>query len=120
MNKKNKNLNIDKFILFICFCYGFTGINFIITGMVVGLHSKYFISCIIIAIIMLCMVPVSLFDERKEMRGKFSAIVCGVMHFVISIFISYIHSFWSFMVLYVAEFIISMISVRVVMNKKHK
>jgi len=120
MKKRNNSLSIDRFMLFICFCYGFTGINFIIAGMVVGLHSRYFFSCIIIAITMFSMVLVSLFDERKEMRGKFNAIVCGIMHFCTSIFIAYVHSLWSLLILYLIEFTVSIIIIRVVTNKKHK
>ncbi len=113
MNKKNTILDIGKtgkYILFICLSYGFTGINLIIFSVVEGLHSKFFTHSVVIAVIMLCMIPVSLLDNRKEMRGKLNAIMCGVIHFVMSICISCIHSFWLFMVLYVLEFVVSLIA----------
>ena len=105
-------------MLFICFSYGFTGINLIIFSFVIGVQGEEFIDLLIIAIIMFSMVPLSLLDERKKIRGKLNAIMCGVMHFVISVCISYINSFILFMILYVVELVISLIINSVVMNKK--
>ena len=120
MKKRNNNLNINKFILFICFSYGFIGINFIISGVVIGLHSRYFSSSIMIAILMLFRGSLALFDERKEMRGKFYAVLCGVVHFCISIFLAYVHSLWSLLILYLIEFIVSIVIIHIVTSKKHK
>lgn len=36
-------------------------------------------------VVMMCMAPISYFDVRKGMRGKFNVIVTLIIHFVLSL-----------------------------------
>lgn len=94
-------------ILLICLSYGFTGTNFIIAS-IFGSHHPYNKISIMLGIVMLCMVPISCFDKRKEMRGKFSATASCMIHFVLSIGIAYMYESWQIMILYAVEVVISM------------
>lgn len=97
---------LQEYILLICLNYGFTGVNFIILGMIEVNKNKHgFYSSIMLGIVMLCMVPISYFDPRKENRDKSYAIVSCIIHFVLSLFMSY--TFWWIMVFYAVEVVIS-------------
>lgn len=91
-------------ILLICLSYGFTGVNFIISSIFENnLNDAHYKMSIILGIVMLCMVPISYFDTRKEMRGKLNVIGCCVMHFALSLWISWLHLSWRTMILYAIE-----------------
>lgn len=103
-------------MLLICLSYGFTGANFIISS-IVEINSNN-VDCkisIMLGIIMLCMVPISYFDKRKEMRGKLNVIMCCIMHFALSMGISYTYLSWWIMILYIVEV---MISISIVLIKR--
>ena len=55
---------------------------------------------------MLCMVPISHFDKRNEMRGKFNVIMSGIMHLVLSLWISYLYLSWRIIIIYAIESVI--------------
>lgn len=96
-------------VLLICMNYGFTGVNFIISGIFeINSNDSDYEMSIMIGIIMLCMVPISYFDRRKEMCGKFSVTVSCIMHFALSIWTAYICLLGWIMILYAVEVLISM------------
>lgn len=105
-------LREHKNIPYICMSYGFTGANFIISGICVdGSNGSFDKLSIMFGIVMLCMVPISFFDRRKEMCGKLSVIMGCIMHLVLSLGISCLYSSWWIMVLYAVEAVIYMIVV---------
>lgn len=94
-------------VLLICLSRGFTGANFIISCIFENnLYDKYCKTFIYTGIIMLCMVPLAYFDERKEMRGKFIVIMSCIMHFVLSLLIAYALKSLRIIAFYVIEVVI--------------
>lgn len=115
MKKNNKiKRNINKLslpvnITVICLSYGFNGINFILSCIIENnCNDVYCKNSLFLGVVMLCMVPISYFDQRKEMRGKFSVIMSCIMHLVISIWISYVQWSWKIMAIYIIEVIMIM------------
>ena len=97
-----------KYLIIICLSYCFMGANFIISGIFVSYpYNADYKALIILGIIFLCRVPLAYFDNREGMRGKFYAIICCLLHFVISLLISYFHMAWWIMILYAVEVVIS-------------
>ena len=94
------------YVLLICLSYGFTGANFILSSICNNQNDSYYKVSIMLGIVMLCMIPVSWFDKRKEMRGKMYVVVCCVMHVMLSIWIAYFNSSWRIMILYAVEVIV--------------
>ena len=108
INQKSSNVFCMQInTLLTCLSYGFVGANFIIASIFES-HHPYNKTSIMLGIVMLCMVPVSCFDKRKEMRGKFSATASFIIHFVLSIGIAYMYESWHIMILYAVEVMISM------------
>ena len=106
--KKSSSVSrLDKNVLSICFSYGFTGVNCIISSIINNNADKnYNKIAIVLGVIMFCMVPVSYLDKRKELRSTLSVILCCTLHLAFSICISCIHSSWNIMLLYAVEVII--------------
>ena len=101
MKKHTSKKHIDIFpclsinILTICSAYGFAGINVIASTFFTSASDYvYDKKAFFLGIVLLCMVPISLFDARKEMRGRFNAIVCCVIYFMLSIWAAYMSSWW--------------------------
>lgn len=96
-------------ILLICLGYGFTGVNLIVSSILANNSNdvSYKLS-IMLGIVMLCMVPISYFDPREDMRGKLNAIMSCIMHLVFSLCISYFYSSWRTLIVYAIEVLISM------------
>ena len=103
-NIANRIIYLPKNLLLICLSYGFTGINFILSGIIS--NETYSKILILFGIIMLCMVPISYIDKRKEMQGKFYAIACCLMHFLLSLLVS-VFLLWWVILLYIGEIIIT-------------
>ena len=111
--------HLQKNMLLICLNYGFTGTNLIISSIFENnLSDPYYKISIMLGIVMLSMVPISYFDKRNEMRGKFNVIMCCIMHFALSLWISYIYLSWWIMIFYVVEVMISMSIVLTRRDKK--
>ena len=98
-----KNLFRNKRLL-ICLLYGCTGVNFIVSSLFSwNPDNAYPKLSLMLGVIMLSMVPISLFDNREEMRGTFNVIITSIIHFVFILCLSWIHSTWCFLILYVCE-----------------
>ena len=93
---------------FVMFCIGiYTGLR-ISDILRLRVNDVYCKNSLFLGVVMLCMVPISYFDPRKEMRGKFSVIMSCIMHLVISIWISYVQWSWKIMAIYIIEVIMIM------------
>lgn len=96
-------------ILLICLNYVYMGIDFIIASIIeCNPSDPDFKYGMILGILMLCMVPISYFDDREERRGKLYAVMGFIVHLGISIGISLMYLCWWNMILYAVEFVISM------------
>ena len=116
INKK-KISKFKKNLLIICLSYFCSGLNMIIPA--VCRYNPDNTLCkisIFLGIILFFMVPVSFFDDRKEMMGNFYTIMCMFMHLLFSLIASYIFSFWWTMLIYIVEVVIS-ISIIIVKNQ---
>ena len=97
-------------VLLICLFYGFTGMNFLVSSIFWWNPGEVYPKLsIMLGVVMLSMVPISFFDNRKEMRGTFNLIVTVIIHFVFSIWLSWIHLSWSFLILYVCEVVVALL-----------
>ncbi len=88
----------------IAFSYAAIGLNQIVVGILARetIDAPLFGSFIILGVVMLVMVPISLLDSRKEMRGPFYLALMGIVHLVDCIFLSCEFSPW-WMAVYGAE-----------------
>lgn len=80
--------------------YFFSGINLILAGCFAS--SEYSSYLFIVGALLLVMTLVSVFDDRKEMRTRFYAIVCSTMHLGFCVALSILFSFW-WIVVYICE-----------------
>ena len=103
-------------LLIICLCYGFCAINFII---------PFFVNQnmrtgpeLILGIVMLCMIPISCYDNRDEMRGKLYMILCCIMHFALAVFVSFLYS-WYYMILFFFEALITLSVICIQYRRNH-
>lgn len=96
-----KNIFAKAALPLICFSYGFAGVNFIVASFFRNNDSKI----LFFGIVLLCMVPISCYDDRKEMRGATYAKLSCAAHLMLSLFASALSSWWM-MALYVAEVIV--------------
>lgn len=76
--------------------YLLSGINLVFAGFhsIKVTDAPYPKYLIFVGITMLLMVPISILDNRRSMRGKFATILGCIMHLVICIMLSLILSFW--------------------------
>lgn len=103
---KNTNTSNRNLIL-ICMSYGYTGMNSIISAFIY--NSKDFFAwgtAISLGIIMLCMIPTSIYDPRPELRTKGYVVGTSILHFTVSLGASYICSSWFMVFIYAVEMII--------------
>lgn len=91
----------------IAFSYAAIGLNQIAAGILArGMQDAPLFGCfIVLGVVMLIMVPISLLDSRKEMRGPLYAVLTGIAHLVMCIFLSCEFSSW-WMAVYGAEAIL--------------
>lgn len=107
-------------VMLICLNYGLTGANFIISSIFESNPSDPdFRYGMLIGIVMLCMVPLSYFDDRKEMCGIFNVVGTSIVHLGLSLWISYMYLSWWYMIPYAVEVVISM-SVVYIRHTRHK
>lgn len=111
-------------VLLICLNYGFIGANFIISSIFSSIFESSpsdpdFRHGMLIGIVMLCMVPLSYFDDRKGMRGKLNVVATSIAHLGLSLWISYMYLSWWYMILYAVEVVISM-SIVYIKHTRHK
>ena len=59
--------------------------------------------CILLGIIMLCVIPISIHDDRKEMRGNLYTVMTLIGGLVLSIFSAIAASSWWIVLLYFVE-----------------
>lgn len=87
--------------------YVLSGVNFICAGIIAFEtdHAELAKYLIFLGAIMLFMGPVSIWDKRKEMRGKFAAAIDGIMHLAFCIMLSYLFSWW-WMAVYLIEVVV--------------
>ena len=100
--------------IIIVLAYCFSGFNLVAAGLhASGLHVDRYL--IMGGVAMLLMVPVSILDDRKEMRGMLYTLGCCIIHLAICVVLSVAFSFW-WMVAYGCEVLLGFIIV--VMMKK--
>ena len=99
-------------ILLNAMLFGFTGINHILLYIFVNQHTPqldYYAS--IFGVGMLIMVPISIIDNRKEMRSWIVVFSTAVIHLVLSVRIAELLNDRKFMLVYLLEILVSVISV---------
>jgi len=91
----------------IAFSYAAIGLNEIAAGILARgtQDAPLFGSFIVLGVVMLIMVPISLLDSRKEMRGPFYLALMGIVHLAVAILLSCEFSPW-WMAVYGAEVIL--------------
>lgn len=84
--------------------YFLSGINLVMAGITCAtrLDGSLNVKLILLGVIMLLMVPISLWDNRKEMRGRLVSILVCIMHFAICCLLSFVCSF-EWLIIYVCE-----------------
>lgn len=105
-NRKNTPHLIENTAVIIL-SYVFSGVNLIYAGFhsietIDGSLPKYLI---FVGVVMLLMVPISVLDNRREMRGKLAAILGCSMNLAICFMLSFFSSFW-WMAVYVCEVLV--------------
>lgn len=92
--------------------YFFSGINLIFAGgyCIKITEADYLKSLILVGAVMLMMVPISIFDNRRKMRGKLACILGCIMHLACCIMLSYILSLW-WMAVYVCEILLCILAI---------
>lgn len=110
-------------VMLICLNYGLTGANFIISSIFESNPSDPsdpdFRYGMLIGIVMLCMVPLSYFDDRKEMCGKLNVVATSIGLLGLSLWISYMYLSWWYMIPYAVKVVISM-SIVYIKHTRHK
>lgn len=91
-------------ILLICFSEGFMGVNFIISGIVCADNAMSVMS-MMLGIVLLGLVPLSIWDRRKSMCGTLRVSILCIGHLGLSLAISYIY--WWIMIIYAVEVLLS-------------
>ena len=99
--------------------YFFTCLNSLISSFFVERNSSVFYCLISLGFVMLLMVPVSLFDTRKEMNGKLYSLICVIMCFIISLYFSFVFSLRLLAVFFV-EVVVCLIVVLVIYHFKKR
>lgn len=103
--------------------FGFTGINHILPYILVDQHTPildYY--ALVFGVGMLIMVPLSIIDNRKEMRSWIVVLSTAVIHFVLSVRITELLNDRKFMLVYLLEVLVSVISVVIslILRKRRK
>ena len=99
-------------ILLNAMLFGFSGINHIILYIFVDQHTPqidYY--ALVFGIGMLIMVPISIIDNRIEMRSWIVVFATAAIHLVLSVHIAQLLNSWKFMWVYLFEVSVSVISI---------
>ena len=110
-------------ILLNAMLFEFSGINHIILYFFVDQHTPqidYY--ALVFGIGMLIMVPISIIDNRIEMRSWIVVFATAAIHLVLSVHIAELLNNWKFMWVYLFEVSVSVISIGISLKlcKRHK
>lgn len=103
-------------LITIILAYCFTGINLIVSGLL-NRNDYYLIG---IGIIMLMMIPITIFDKREEMRGTLYTVFMIVLHFIFCFAISLILSSYWWLCIYIKETVLGVCFILVSERLKKK
>lgn len=103
-------------ILMISMFYGFTGLNMLLLSLLSEIFSK---RGICLGIIFVCLIPITIYDRRKEMCGIGRVIMVGIIHLVSCLSISYFLSVWCGIGVYIGEALLCFVSCFICRRRKH-
>lgn len=119
-NHRNTPHLIEKTAI-ILLSYLFSGVNTICTGayFLKTTGEVFYKYLILFGVVMLIMVPVSILDNRRKMRGKLAAILGGIMHLAICLTLSLAFSFW-WIVVYGCEVLLCFLAIIIAKKRGEK
>lgn len=104
---RKKMLRLTRNTIIIMLAYFFSGVNLTLSRWTFLKDTDVvnFPDFSLIGIIMLFMVVITYFDERKENRGMLAMVAALIMHYAFCIVLTYLFSLW-WLLVYVCELVI--------------